>query len=123
MKTAILILQNLIRIIGLILLALGFSFWGGRALEFIPLHMRLGEILVVLLWILAWLSIRRGVKQSVAIMVMIYGLFVFLFATNMGRFLPGRAHEAIRVLHFLFGVIAIGLAEMLGGRMKRRSLA
>jgi hypothetical protein len=121
MRPAALLLQNAIRLIALVMLALGFMFWGGRSLELIPLHMRLGEVLVVLLWILSWLSLRAGVAPKLVIMAMLYGLAVILFATYMGRLLPGGAHEVIRVLHFLIGIGAVGFAEVIGGRMKRGS--
>jgi hypothetical protein len=38
---------------------------------------------------------------------------------TMGRMLPGPAHEVVRVLHFLIGLGAIGLAETIGGKIKR----
>ena len=119
MKIATLVLQNAVRLLGLVLIVLGFQFWMGRALEMLPLHMRLGEGLVALLWILAALGLRANVRKGLVFGAIVYGLFVFLFAMNMGRFLPGRAHEAVRVLHFLFGLGAMGLAEAIGGRIKR----
>jgi hypothetical protein len=35
--------------------------------------------------------------------------------------LPGRSHEIIRVVHFLIGLMAIGLSESLASRIKRRT--
>jgi len=61
MRVAALVIQNVVRVLGLILLVLGFQFWTGRALQLVPVHMRIGEILVALLWILAALVLRRGV--------------------------------------------------------------
>jgi hypothetical protein len=50
---------------------------------------------------------------------MLYGVVVVAFGMRMGTLLPGRAHEVIRVLHFLIGLGAIGLAESIGVRMRR----
>ena len=47
------------------------------------------------------------------------GVIVAAFAFRMGTFLPGRAHEVIRILHFLIGLGAIGLAESIGVRIRR----
>jgi hypothetical protein len=37
----------------------------------------------------------------------------------MGGLLPGGAHEVVRIVHFLFGLGAIGLVEMIGAKIKR----
>jgi hypothetical protein len=120
MKIATRLVQSAIRVLGLMLLVLGFMFWSGRSLEMVPLHMRLGEILVSLLWILAAMGLRAGVKPGLVLGAILYGVIVVAFGLRMGTFLPGRAHEAIRILHFLIGLGAIGLAESIGVRMRRR---
>jgi hypothetical protein len=122
MKIAARLIQSAIRVLGLMLLVLGFMFWSGRSLEMVPVHMRLGEILVSLLWILAAMGLRAGVKPGLVLGAMLYGVIVVAFGLRMGTFLPGRAHEAIRVLHFLIGLGAIGLAESIGVRIRRRLL-
>ncbi len=104
------------------MLVLGFMFWSGRSLEMVPVHMRLGEILVSLLWILAAMGLRAGVKPGLVLGAMLYGVIVVAFGLRMGTLLPGRAHEAIRILHFLIGLGAIGLAESIGVRIRRRLL-
>ena len=57
--------------------------------------------------------------MQLVLVAILYGFLVVLFALNMGRILPGRAHEVIRVLHLVFGLGAIGFAEAIGKRMKR----
>jgi hypothetical protein len=119
MKIATMVIQNAVRVLGLILLVLGFMFWSGHSFEYVPLHMRLGEILVSLLWIIAAMGLRAGVKPMMVLGAMFYGLIVVAFAMRMGSLLPGGAHEVIRVVHFLFGLGAIGLVEMIGAKIKR----
>ena len=119
MKIATVVIQNAVRILGLILLVLGFMFWSGHSFEYVPLHMRLGEILVSLLWIIAAMGLRAGVKPGLVLGAMFYGLIVIAFAFRMGGLLPGGAHEVIRIVHFLFGLGAIGLVEMIGAKIKR----
>jgi hypothetical protein len=122
MKIATRLIQSAIRVLGLLLLVLGFMFWSGRSPELVPVHMRVGEIVVSLLWILAAMGLRAGVKPGLVLGAMLYGVLVVAFGLRMGTFLPGGAHEVIRVLHFLIGLGAIGLAESIGVRMRRRLL-
>jgi hypothetical protein len=119
MKTATMIIQNIVRLLALALIALGVQFWSGRSLALLPIHMRLGEVLIALLWILAAMGLRAGVKPGLAIGAIVYGLVAFVFAMNMTTLLPGRVHEVIRVLHLLIGLGAVGLAESLSARIKR----
>lgn len=119
MKIATVVIQMAVRLLGLILIVLGFMFWTGHSFEYVPLHMRLGEILVGLLWIIAVIGLRAGVKPGLVLGAIFYGLIVVGYAMRMTTFLPGSAHEVIRVVHFLLGLGAIGLVEMIGAKIKR----
>jgi hypothetical protein len=119
MKNAVKIIRYAVRLLALLLVALGALFWSGRSLELLPVHMRLGEVLIALLWILAGMGLRAGVKAGLAIGAILYGLFAFVFAMNMAALLPGGAHEIIRVVHLLIGLGAVGLAEGLGAKIQR----
>jgi len=117
-KLAARILQNAIRLLWLVMLVLGLQFWMGRALSMIPVHMRIGEVLIALLWILAGIGIRAGVRLPFALGVIAYGAFVIGFGMTMGGLLP-NAHGIVRVLHLLIGIGVIGAAEAIGGKIKR----
>ena len=119
MKTAAVIVQYAVRLLGLALIVLGFLFWSRTAFSLIPLHMRLGEALAALLWVLAILGIRAKAPAGLIAAAILWGLVVVGFGMTMGGFLPGRAHEVIRVAHFLIGLAAIGLSESLAARIKR----
>jgi hypothetical protein len=120
MKIATLIVQNSVRLIGLVLLVLGFLFWSHHSYELIPIHMYLGVTLVALLWILAALAAASHVKPGLITAAALWGLITAGFGMTMGKLLPGAAHEVIRVLHFFIGLGAIGLAESLGARIRRK---
>ncbi len=113
------VIQMAVRILGVILIVLGFMFWSGHHFDLIPVHMRLGEILVALLWIIAAIGLRAGVKPGLVLGAIFYGLIVVGYAMRMTTFLPGSAHEVIRVIHFLLGLGAIGMVEMIGAKIKR----
>ena len=119
MKLATVIIQNAVRVLGLAMIVLGLMFWSGRSLDLIPVHMRIGEVLVGLLWILAGMGLRAGVRAGLALGAIVYGFFVVAFGMNMGRFLPGPAHEVIRVAHLLIGLGAIGLADTIAAKIKQ----
>ena len=121
MKRATSLLQNAIRILGVVLIILGFLFWTGHALGLVRFHMSLGFVLVVLLWILAGVGTRAGLQPWLLILASLWGVLVIVFGMTMGTLLPGRSHELIRVLHFLVGLGAIGLSESVGARIKRRT--
>ena len=119
MRSLVLVLLNVGRLLGLVLLILGFLFWSHHSYSLVPVHMGLGVGFVVLLWIMAFLGMRARVKPGLVVVAFLWGVLVIGFGMTMGTMLPGRAHEAIRVLHFLIGLAAIALLESLGARIKR----
>jgi peptidoglycan/LPS O-acetylase OafA/YrhL len=121
MKTAVLVIQNAIRLLGVVLIGLGIMFWSGHSLDLVRTHMRLGEVLVGLLWVLATMGTRAGVKPALALGAIIYGFFVVMFAMRMGGILPGGAHVIVRILHLTLGLGAMGLAESIAAKVKRAS--
>jgi uncharacterized membrane protein YuzA (DUF378 family) len=120
-RIATILIQNLIRLLGVVLIVLGILFWTGHSFQLVPLHTRLGETLAALLIILAILGIVSRLNPGLTIGAIVWGLLVVFFGMNMARMLPGPAHEVIRVLHFLIGLGAIALAESLGVRIRRIS--
>jgi hypothetical protein len=120
-NSATLILQNAVRFFGTAVIVLGILFWTGHAFDLVALHMGLGFALVAMLWILAALGFRAGLPWGLVISSTLWGLVVVIFGMTMGRLLPGRSHEIIRVVHFLIGLMAIGLSESLASRIKRRT--
>lgn len=120
MRIAAVILQNLIRLLGVILIVLGILFWRGHSLNLVPLHMHLGETLAGFLIILAIVGIVARLNLGLTLGSVVWALVVVFFGRNMGRMLPGAAHEVIGALHFLIGLGAIALGESLGARIKRK---
>jgi len=113
MQMAAVVMRWIVRIGGLIQIALGLTFWTQRGLSLIPIHMMIG-LLVALglatLGILAWRSGGSAVRAVVAILWAL-ALPVFGFA-HIGL-LPGKWHWVIRVLHLAIGIGALGFADRL----------
>ena len=123
MKTATTIVQMLVRFCGLALVTLGLLFWTGNARDLIPLHMLLGLVLVLSLWVLAGLAARAGVPMGLVALAVAWGLIVPALGLTQAQLLPGSAHWVIQVLHLLVGIGAIGQAEGLAARIKARQPA
>ena len=119
MRTATTIFQMLIRGLGLVMIVLGLLFWTGNALNLIGLHMMLGIVLVILLWVLAIMAARSGVSLGLVALGIAWGLIVVALGMTQNRLLPGDAHWVIKVLHLLVGVAALGIAERLAGSINR----
>ena len=112
-------IRMLIRIAGLLLIVLGALFWSGHVLNLVGVHMLVGFILVVLLWVLAVMAGVARVGAGLVALAVLWGLAVLIIGMIQRGLLPGSAHWVIQVVHLLLGLGAIGLAEMLGGRMRR----
>jgi hypothetical protein len=108
------------RLSGLIVLILGLLFWTGQYLQFVQLHMGFGVVLVLALWTLAFLAFRAGVDRSIVAIAVAWGLAVPILGGVQLNLPPGGGYGIVRVIHLLLGLGAIGLAERLAARIKRK---
>ena len=114
--------DTLLKLTGLVLMALGLFFWTGKLLQLIPLHVGLGLLLVLTLWAIAVLGLRAGLGARVAAFGIIWGLVVVALGFAQTRLLPGPWHWLIQVLHLAVGALAISLgAGLIKGIRQRRS--
>lgn len=120
MRKAVVILDALMKLCGLGLLALGFFFWAGRALDLIPLHILLGAIFVLSFWAIAVLGWRAGLGLEAAALRAVWGLVVLIVGLAQSQVLPGQQHWIVQALHLLVGGIAIALGARFADRMKGR---
>jgi hypothetical protein len=123
MKTAATVAHMLIRILGLVAIALGILFWTGNARNLVPIHMLVGLLLVLSLWTLALLAARAGVSWGVVALALVWGLIVPILGMTQAALLPGQWHWVIQVLHLLVGMGAVGQGEGLAARMRGRLAA
>jgi hypothetical protein len=123
MKTAAIVVRLLISLTGLTLLLLGILFWTGRALGLLPLHMLLGAVLVLLLWLAAGLALRTRVSLGLILLTVAWSLIMPAFGMLQMQLLPGRLHWLIQLAHLVIGMIAIGLGHGLARRVTTRKAA
>ena len=119
MNSAVTTLRILVRLCGLILIILGVIFWTGHALGLIPVHMVVGLLLAVTLWVLAFLGARAKVGAGFVMLVAVWALIMVVFGAMQTRLMPGTAHWVIQVLHLLIGIAALGMGDKLGMRLSR----
>jgi hypothetical protein len=118
MKTAITILLWTIRITGLFQILVGLAFWTNNGLSLVPVHMLVGLILVIALWVLAVLAAFKGVSMGLVALAAVWGLIVLILGVMQAQLLPGEAHWVIEVVHLLVGLVAIGLGSRLATMSK-----
>jgi len=111
----------IVRATGLLQIILGLIFWTGNLLNLVSLHMLIGLILVLALWVLAVLAGLSGVNWGFVILAIVWGLIVPVLGVTQTQLMPGGAHWVIQLLHLLVGLGAIGLSERLA-RMSKQNL-
>lgn len=123
MKSIVLIARLLISLLGIALVVLGILFWTGHALSLMQLHMTLGGLFVVSLWILVVIGLLARGNRAFAVVVFIWSLIVAALGVAQLSLLPGPDHWVVQAAHLLVGLIAIGLGHALARRIVRRQAA
>jgi hypothetical protein len=120
---AVRITLMVLRVVVLLALILGLLMWFGVGGALVPVHMLLGILVVLSLWVLGGFAftIKGGVGLGIGAIV--WGLIVLLFGLNQRTILVGDLHWLIQVIHLLLGLAAAGLGEAIAGRYKRLNVA
>ena len=109
-----------VRLSGLLALLLGLGLWNGAWFGLLNLHQGLGLVMsAALIWI-AMLGFIRSVSLALLGPAVLCGLALPVLGALQGRLLPGQNHWLVEVLHFVLGLGAIALAELIGSRMRAR---
>lgn len=111
MSRGLSILRFLVVGSGTALLVLGLLFWTGRSLNLVPVHMLLGGILVLSLWILAGVAFRSGVPGGFVSVAVLLSLINPLLGVAQETLVPGSWHWTVEAAHLLVGGAAIGLGQ------------
>ncbi len=122
MKTAITTFQMLVRITGLLQILLGLAFWVGYLRNLVPLHMLIGSVLVLSLWVLAVLAWRAGVNLGFVLLTLVWGVIVVALGITQTQLWPGDFHWVIQLIHLVVGLAAMGLGDRLA-QMSKHNLA
>ena len=119
-KSIVLIARLLISLFGITLVVLGILFWTGHALSLLRLHMMIGGLFVICLWVLAVLGFIGSGTRGFAFLVLVWSLIVPALGVSQLSLMPGSGHWVIQAVHLLVGIIAMGLGHALARRIGRR---
>lgn len=125
MRLTVTITQMLVRITGVLLLILGLLIWAENMTNLTNVHMLLGVVLVVSLVVFAAAAHHQGATLGMAIGLAILAVVVLVLGMTQMNLLPrpDPNHWIVQVVHLLIGMAAIGMAEAVGGRLRRAHLA
>jgi len=120
MNTVIQIASILLRICGALAVILGLLFWTGNGLGLIGVHMLLGLLVVLLLWIVGvGQAFSKSGSWPLAIGALALGALVIVLGLRQSSLLVGPFHWVIQVLHLLLGMLAVGVGQISAGRYRK----
>lgn len=108
----------IVRITGIAQLLLGVLIWMGNAGGLVPVHMLIGLIFVLAMWVLGFRAMRAGVATWLAGILLLWGAAILALGMTQAQLMPGPNHAAIQIVHVLTGLIGMGLSEMVGKRLR-----
>ena len=90
---------------------LGIGFWTGRWYGLVNLHMAIGVLFVLSLWVIA----ARGIAQQkgLAAFAFLWGVVVVALGMTQQQILVGDLHWIIRIVHLVIGIASMPIAEKL----------
>lgn len=110
----------ILRVTALLALILGILVWARIGTGLVLFHMLLGIIVTLSLWILgAAIATRKNGNIPLGTLAVVLGLLMVALGLTQTTLFVGTFHWAVQVLHLLFGLLAIGLGEMIAARYKR----
>jgi hypothetical protein len=122
MNIVIQIASILLRVFGTLALILGLLFWAGIGLNFIAVHMVLGLLVVLSLWIIGvGQAFSKNGSWMLAIGALALGALVIVLGLRQSALLVGPLHWVIQVIHLLLGVLAVGIGQISVVRYRKRA--
>jgi hypothetical protein len=111
-----------LRLGGALAVILGILFWSGNALNLIPIHMLLGLLVVLSLWIVGiGQAFSSGGSWPLAGGALLLGLLVIVVGMRQSSLLVGPFHWVIQVVHLLLGILAVGIGQIAAARWRNSS--
>jgi len=111
-----------LRICGGLAVILGLLFWSGNSLNLLPIHMLLGLLVVLSLWIIGiGQAFSSGGSWPLAGGALLLGLLVIGVGMTQSSLLVGPFHWVIQVVHLLLGILAVGIGQIAIARWRNSS--
>ncbi|HLZ20612.1 MAG TPA: hypothetical protein VKQ30_00615 [Ktedonobacterales bacterium] len=110
------IASMVLRLCAVAALTLGILFWTGHADNLHNIHMTVGMLLVLALWVIAFARMKTPGGVGALIAALTVGVLLALVGMTQEQVLPGANHWVIQVVHLGLALVAIGIGEMLARR-------
>lgn len=120
MTATVAALRWLARIVGIIVLILGIILWTG-SLGLLKIHILTGFIMSVTMLFIGLVGFFSRVKPALPIIAIVWAALLPYVGFAQFNFLPGAGHIVIQVIHLVIGICAIGIAEALAAKIKRKA--
>lgn len=109
---------------GLLALVLGLILWTGMAVNVVSLHMLLGLLTVVALWVVGVAqALAPGGSWGLAAGAIVLGALTAWLGMVQASLLVSENHWIIQVIHLLLGIATIGLGHMAAARQRKNAPA
>jgi len=109
-----------LRLGGALAVILGLLLWSGNALNLIPIHMLLGLLVVLSLWIVGiGQAFSSGGSWPLACGAFLFGLLVIIVGMKQTSLLVGSFHWVIQVVHLLLGILAVEIGQVAASRWRK----
>jgi len=115
-------LQMTIRITALLELILGIVFWTGNAHALIRGHILIGGLLTLAMFVLIYQAYRAEISNLLVLFSAVWAFGLSVWGLAQDRIFPEAYLWLAQVLHLLCALGAIGLAEILGGKIRKKSV-
>jgi hypothetical protein len=112
MRNFIKALLMLARLLVAAQVVLGLLIWFGR-ISLTQIHIALGSLFVLDLWLLAVIALFALSARGLSLFTLLLGGVIMWLGVAQRTMLIGSMHWAVRVVHLLLGISAMGLVEPL----------
>ena len=110
------IASRVLRLCAVAALTLGILFWTGNADNLRDVHMTIGIVLVLALWIIAFAQRTAPGGMGGLVAALAVGVLLAIVGMRQESWLPGPNHWIIQVVHVGLALTAVGIGELLAGR-------
>ncbi len=112
----------ILRVGVLLAVILGILLWTGNFDTLKPIHMLVGIIVVLALWVIGLVQgFQKGGSFALAVATFVVGLILVIVGLYQDQWALGSFHWIIQVIHLLLGLSTIGLGETIASRTRKRA--
>jgi hypothetical protein len=91
----------------------GIGFWTHHWASLVNVHMAIGALFVLSLWVIAGIASAHGRPGRIVAFGFVSGVVVLALGMTQQSILVGDLHWIVRVLHLVVGIAALPIAERL----------